>query len=222
MPSEPRERPFDSTNEIALLASDTSSALIGAIVGTALGGPVGTIVGGAVTPSLTRASMAITLALNRRRERAALALSEAASALPSEIDISTVLDDRPDDAEIMIDLLRSAARASDSLIPAYASLIHSLLSNDTSKYRLQILAGAINELNEVHLIVLRKLGNNGGELPAQELSVAVAIPEIELRSIVRDLELRGMIKDCYTDPMTWKLRELGEGIVKILGETSED
>lgn len=197
-------------------ARDASAAALGALVGVALGGLPGAIAGAAVSPVVTGAMKLAMDVLARRRQRAEAILEGAlrVHALTPEQTLQTLMDD-PRKSDDFVSLL-SQAVASDPSTDAVlsAALGELLLSKDEiHRERVLIVADAIRELRSTHLRVLRAIFQSGGVQSATDLAVAVGIPEVELRGVVRGLELRGMIKDSGKHPVEWQIRELGHAIV---------
>ena len=121
----------------------------------------------------------------------------------------------PQKSDDFVSLLTQAV-ASDPSTDAVlsAALGEVLISKDEiHRERVLIVADAMRGLRATHMRVLREISKSGGTQAASDLAVAVDIPEVELRGVVRALELRGMIKDSGRHPVEWKIRELGLAIM---------
>jgi hypothetical protein len=197
-------------------ARDSSAAAIGALVGVALGGVPGAIVGATVSPVLIGTVRIAADVLSRRRQRAE-AIVEGALLRHSLTEAETLqkLADHPQKADDFVSLL-SQAIASDPSIDAVisAALGEILVSRDeTQRERILIVTDSIRGLRPTHMRVLRALHSAGGTMSASAIAEEVHIPQVELRGVVRGLELRGMLKDLGKHPVEWKIRELGRAIM---------
>lgn len=197
-------------------ARDTSTAVIGALVGLVLGGAPGAIAGAAAPPVLTGAARMVADVLARRRQRVE-AIVEQAMRTHSLSPAQAVhqLNESPRAADDFVAVLSQAIasdRSTDGVISA--ALGELLVSrDDIHRERVLIVLDALRGLRSTHMRVLRALHRAGGVMTAAAVAVDVAIPEVELRGVVRELELRGMIKDSGKHPIEWKIRELGRAIM---------
>lgn len=204
---------------------ETGTAVAGALVGFAIGGPVGAVVGAAIPPVGARASRVAARAHARRRQRAESVVEQSfqqAGVSPTDALNNLEADDTR--ADHFFTMLKTIMDTDPIMDNAMALILgESLLAEgDLERERLSILADSIRGLRPVHMRILRAL--SPGSLPATELARVVAVPEVELRATVRDLESRGMIKDTGARPVVWEIRELGQGIVNHQGrkETPND
>ena len=214
---EQREIVHQKRTEIANdAARDASAAALGALIGIALGGLPGALAGAAASPVLTGAMKLAMDVLERRRQRANVIVDGAMRrmALTEEQTLQQLMID-PQKSDDFVSLLTQAV-ASDPSTDAVlsAALGEVLISKDEiHRERVLIVADAMRGLRATHMRVLREISKSGGTQAASDLAVAVDIPEVELRGVVRALELRGMIKDSGRHPVEWKIRELGLAIM---------
>lgn len=200
---------------------DTSSAVIGSLVGLIVGGPFGAVAGAATSPILANTTKIIMQVLKRRKERAMLILETAFCASKISIDESiSILADDSQKADELFNIVRKALESDPCLDRVFGSILREIIHSQTEVdiERFQIIGDAIRGLRTVHLRALRSVFKFGGSIKSSLLSDDLGIPEIELRSVVRDLELKGMIKDKGGTPLVWELRELGTTLIKFLTE----
>ena len=81
---------------------------------------------------------------------------------------------------------------------------------------------AVRNLRSIHIRILHSIHAVGGQQRASDIATDVAVPEAELRGVVRDLELRGMIKDADLHPIEWRIRELGAAVIRMTRDTSKE
>lgn len=217
--SAPDER--STAGELAEVGIDAGSAVAGALVGFAIGGPIGAAVGAVLPPLTARSGRVIAKALAKRNARIAIMVEEsfARAGITPEEAISR-LEDNDALADHFIQLVRTAADSDPTTQAAFTAVFaQSLRAQSTNELeRLSLVADSLKSLRPVHVRILLELEAAGGEASARSLADAVGVPEIELRGAVRGLELQGMIKDVEIHPMTWRLRELGEGVVRYCQE----
>lgn len=192
------------------------SSIVGSIVGLAIGGPVGAVIGATTTPSLVVAYNFANRFMERKYERTKKIVEK--SLLTANIHAQEALeklDSNDELADNYIKLLRIASEADASIDDIMSSVLAACImaSSDIERERLLILSDSLDKMRKTHILILKALYDAGGVLKAKEIAEIIDIPEIELRSVVRDLELRGMIKDRNIHPTEWKLRELGKVII---------
>lgn len=197
---------------------NVSGSVIGALVGLALAGPIGAVLGATTSPILTMTYNVIDRAIERRYERANNIVTQAlyyASLTPQKA--IELLNNSNKKTDEFIRLLRMTVDLDPGLDRTFSAILGNSLvtENEKDSERLSILGDAIRNMRLIHLQILKEISNAGGTLKAKKISTNIGIPEIELRSVVRDLELKGMIKDCGVHPIKWKIRELGSAIVNF-------
>jgi len=199
-------------------AINVSGSVVGAIVGLVLGGPIGAVIGSTTAPAVGMAYNLVNRALERKQERTKEVIESAfiaANLSPNEAIALLDSDDaKTDDFLSLLRIISQSDPSFDSILTALLAESLKTTSNQ-SRERLLILGDAIKNLRTTHFSILKILFNAGGTLKSNQISTQVGIPEIELRSVVRDLELRGMIKDIGNHPVEWKLRELGTTLVNF-------
>ncbi len=194
------------------------SSIVGSIVGLAIGGPVGAVIGATTTPSLVVVYNFANRFIERKYEKTKKIAEKSlviANIQPEEALEKLNLND--DLADSYINLLRIASEADANIADVMSSVLAACLtaSSNKERERLLILSDSLDKMRKTHILILKALYEAGGVLKAKEIAKVIDIPEIELRSVVRDLELRGMIKDRDVHPTEWKLRELGKVIIEF-------
>jgi len=202
---------------VAELAIDTTSSVVGALVGFAVGGPIGAAVGGAAPPVIARVGRITTRAIARRAARAERVATAALTSIDGQIESGVQrLDEEPQLADTFLRLLRDVVDSDEALDALFGALLGEVVKGDTVEVeRAVMIADSLRGLNATQLRILQTIERNGGQLSASEIAAAVGIPEVELRGAVRNLEARGMIKDMDVRPVHWRIRELGEGVVRL-------
>lgn len=209
-------------------ARDATAAIAGALVGIAIGGVPGAVAGAAFSPLLVGVTKVVSDALQRRRLRAeaVFELAITRKGLSPEQTVN-LLETEPEKVDAILNLLKQAADASPDMTPFLASVLGELMVSEQGgqRERLLLLTDAVLGLRSTHLRILKELYSAGGACTASDLASKIEIPEIELRNVVRELELRGMIKDMRKHPIEWRLRELGHSLVSFVdslqkGQTS--
>ena len=197
---------------------NVGTSLVGALVGFAVGGIAGAVVGTTTSPSVMMAYNIINRAIERRKQRTKKVLEtafEIAEITPNEALL--ILESDESKTDDIISLLKIVAETDPNFDNILSSIIGENFKsqNKSNQERLLILADAIRNLRYIHIRILKSIFDAGGILLAEEMSNIVEIPIIELRSIVRDLELRGMIRDTGKVPIEWELRELGQMLIEF-------
>ena len=209
--------------ELVETGVETGSAVVGALVGFALGGPVGAAIGAAAPPVAVRTSNVLARVWKRRQQRAerTLRLAIVRSGM-SDSEVVEKLESSDDLAEHLLSLISLAAETDPQLSSALSQLVaDSLRAEDIRELeRLQAIAAGLRGLTSIQVEILRALRRSDGRLSASAIATAVGFPEVELRGAVRDLELRGMIKDIGEHPVVWRLRELGIGVLLFADASS--
>lgn len=202
----------DSTKAAGLapVVEDAAAGLIGAVVGLAVGGPAGAVIGAATGPAATAGIKLPFQIQARRRERAERIARHALD----RVDVEGV---HADSVDALVSLLQMAVASDVQLDAAFSELAAQALRSDEEKEldRVLMIGDALAGLRRLHIDALRAIQRNGGEMSAAELSQALEFPEYELRFVVRNLELRGMIKDVGVRPIQWRIRELGQGVLQF-------
>jgi hypothetical protein len=199
-------------------ARDASAAAIGALVGVALGGVPGAIAGAAVSPVLTGAVKLAADVLSRRRQRAEAIVEEAMRRHSlTEAETLQQLTNHPQKADDFVSLLSQAIASDPSTDAVLSAAVGEMLvsRDETQRERILIVTDSLRGLRPTHMRVLRAIHLAGGTMSATGIAEEVRIPEVELRGVVRGLELRGMIKDSGKHPVEWKIRELGRAIMAL-------
>lgn len=200
-------------------ARDASAAIAGALIGVALGGGVpGAVAGSAASPLLTGAIKLISDVLQKRRRRAELIVAAAIQnqELSPEQTLEKLQAD-PEKVNAFVELIDQVTHSDPSFDAVLAAALSELIvsKESISQERILIVTDSIRGLRTTHMRVLTAIHRAGGNRTASDLATDIGIPEMELRSVVRDLELRGMIKDLNKHPIEWKLREMGQAIIKF-------
>lgn len=205
------------------LAIDTTSSIVGALVGFAIGGPAGAVLGGAAPPVMARVGRVAAGALARRSARLERVATVALSSIDGEVESGLRrLEDAPDVADTFLQLLSQVVDSDEALDAAFSALLGEIIRGDrVEAERAVMVADSLRGLRATQMRVLQAISANGGELSASDIASAVEIPEVELRGAVRSLEARGMIKDLGVHPVQWRIRELGEGIVRLASEEDQ-
>lgn len=207
----------ENRSDAAELAIDTTSSVVGAMVGLVVGGPIGAAVGGAAPPLIARAGRIASRALARRAARAERVATIALSGPEGNIESGIErLDSDPELADTFFQLLSTVIESDESLDAAFGRLLAEVVrGSSVERERAVMLADSLRGLRPIQLRILQAIDAADGELSASGIATAVAIPELELRAAVRNLEARGMIKDLEIHPVQWRLRELGKGVVTL-------
>ena len=92
-----------------------------------------------------------------------------------------------------------------------------IAKTDKEKDFIHIIADSLAGLRPIHMKVLRVVSSEGGKASPQTISTKLECDEIELRGVVRRLELEGMLEWIENDPdgEMWKIREFGMAIDKF-------
>lgn len=205
------------------LAIDTTSSVVGALVGFVIGGPAGAVLGGAAPPVMARVGRVVAGGLARRSARLERVATAALSSIDGEVESGLRrLEDAPDVADTFLQLLSQVVDSDEALDAAFSALLGEIIRGDrVEAERAVMVADSLRGLRATQMRVLQAISANGGELSASDIASAVEIPEVELRGAVRSLEARGMIKDLGVHPVQWRIRELGEGIVRLASEEDQ-
>ncbi|MDR1002885.1 MAG: hypothetical protein LBL82_06435 [Oscillospiraceae bacterium] len=212
----------NNKKELVKIATDTGisagSSIIGSIIGLAVGGVPGSIIGSVVSPAISAGAKIIRGYFDRRKQRVEN-ITDTATLLAglSQDKIVSDLETNAYKVDEMVKLLKTATESDKSLDGIFSALLANLfLSKDANEQdRIDIFVDALHGLHDIHLKVLLCIDKASGVLGASQISESVGIPEIELRSTVRMLELKGMIRDCEKIPIEWSLRELGKAVVEF-------
>lgn len=197
-------------------------AVISAIVGAVCGGGIsGAVASTAVTTTITTGEQLIERYKARKQEKAERALINAMIA--NQIDDQELIqrlgaDERK--AEVIFLLLKQAAEMDSSFEKTISNLIRAAL--DTSRGEdldlVEEIIRSLSDLRTIHLKVLKAIEDAGGELSPEGIAKATNYGEVELRSVVRKLELDGMIEWLENDPRgeMWRIREFGIAVVNFI------
>ncbi len=212
------EKHYLQNKEMQKDSLSIGSSMVGALVGFAVGGPIGAVVGATTSPTITMTYNILNKALERRKARIEKVLEtafEIAKITPNEA--LKILESDESKTDDLFSLLKIIADTDPSVDNILSSIIGENLKNSVSihRERLLILADAIRNIRAIHLRILKSIFDADGVLTAEEMSNIVGISVIELRSVVRDLELRGMIRDTGKIPIEWELREIGQMLVEF-------
>lgn len=198
----------------------------GALLGAAIGGPVGAVIGGAVGP----AADFFYEAHKRRLARAnRIAAGVAKLTAMSADEVFQRLADSPELGDLGYRVLEiSVSDEQPDRDNALMVLLAEALHGDQSKDNLQhkIMVEVLGDLRKPHIEVLRfisgsKSEHSGSKSP-DEIFVAFPAYEDVLRSLVRTLELHGLIVDDNrlskqpTNEISWRVSELGAALVGIV------
>lgn len=211
-------------NDVKSQSAEIAVTAASSLVGFAIGGPIGAVVGGITTPVVKLANQIVQQWTDRRKRRISLALNSAFSQTnENDEDILRKLADDSSLSDDIIRLIRQLIDTDPEMDFLFATIIASMLSetDETERKRLIVLSDSIKGLNRVQMQIIKLIADHGGFLSANDISVGVDVPEIELRNAVRDLELRGIITDNNSEPTVWELRELGKAISNIISNMEE-
>ena len=215
---------MNKKEDLTQQTTDIALSAAGSLVGFVIGGPVGAVVGGVTTPTTKLAYQVIRLWSERRARRITQIVGTAFKKSGKNTDeiLNGLLVD-PEWADTMLLMIQQLIDTDPELDEVFSSLMASAIKADDSleRKRLVVLNTSIKGLNKVQLQIIRGIYNAGGQLSADSISKYVAIPELELRNAVRDLELRGIIIDNGSEPTIWNLRELGVTIAKFINNLEE-
>lgn len=194
------------------------SAIVGAVCG---GGVIGSIAGTAVATTITTGEQLIERYKARKQEKAERALIRAMVA--DKIDDHDLIEKLGADekkADVIFMLLKQAAELDSSFEQTIANLIRAALNTeqDEDLDLIEEIIRSLSDLRNIHLRVLKAIGDAGGELSPEGIAEATNYGQVELRSVVRKLELDGMIEWVENDPRgeIWRLREFGIAIVNFI------
>ena len=218
------ENKIDTGNEIKSQSVEMTISAASSLVGFAIGGPIGAVIGGATTPAVKLSYQIVQQWIERRKHRISTALDKAFSQTKiSDEDVLLSLSNDSALADDIMRLLRQLVDTDPELDSLFARIIASMIIQPDieERKRLSLLGSAIKGINSVQMHIIKAVATNDNVLSAKELSIAVGIPEIELRNSVRDLELRGIITDNNSEPTVWELRELGKAIANIYFDMEE-
>ena len=205
-------------DEIKKDAINVGGSVIGTIVGLTFGGPIGAVIGATTAPVMGMTYNFINRAVERRKERTKQVIESAFTAADvSPEEAVTLLNSDDVKTDDFLSLLRIISQSDPIFDEVLSALIGESLKAKSNQERelLLILGDAIRNLRATHFSILKAIFDAGGILKSKEIAMQVGIPEIQLRSVVRDLELRGMIKDIGKHPIEWKLRELGTTLINF-------
>ena len=218
------ENKINTGNEIKSQSVEMTISAASSLVGFAIGGPIGAVIGGATTPAVKLSYQIVQQWIERRKHRISTALDKAFSQTKiSDEDVLLSLSNDSALADDIMRLLRQLVDTDPELDSLFARIIASMIIQPDieERKRLSLLGSAIKGINSVQMHIIKAVATNDNVLSAKELSIAVGIPEIELRNSVRDLELRGIITDNNSEPTVWELRELGKAIANIYFDMEE-
>lgn len=220
-----RSLSIKQNNDLEKNAIEIGASAIGALVGFAIGGPAGAVIGSITSPTVSVAQNIIYKAIERRKTRLKNIVVSSMDSTGMRIDDALLeLSNNDKKADELFSLLSLAVSSDKALDCVFSGLIAEVLqSNSTQENdRVLIIGDAVKNLRSIHLKIISALYSAGGILSASEIAKAVDVPEIELRSVVRDLELRGIILDLGKDPVEWKLRKLGQAISLLIQDKREE
>jgi len=222
---------------------DAVTGAIATTAGIALGAnPVSAAVAGASGPALKLAQRLFARAVERRQNRAAQALEQAAAMLDVGLDI---IEERVADHDARLELLArvlgAAAQSSfDQKVTALARVLADGLREDGPPDDSFVLAAALADMEVAHVLALRHLAAapsppddlrrsdrpaRGWEVP----QIEQAMPDLAevMYSVVAVLAGHGLIRDqggvTYPGnigPAVWKVTALGRRCLFLLGEGS--
>lgn len=236
------KEPGDLDKAVADARLDVSAGIAATAASLAMGaGPVPATIIGATGPALKLAHRLLSRAQDRREDRAARALEQAAEILDVGIDI---FDERvinhDDRLELLARVLEAAARTSlEEKVTALARVLAEGLRDGGSVDEAFVIAAALADLEAAHVIVLNHLAVK--PLPPEELwdkpgepprgwdrnQLADALPDVEaiLDGVLAVLEGHGLVR-LQTDS-TWAgvlaiaqraITPLGRRCLFLLGE----
>lgn len=221
------EKKRDKQKEIAVSLQENgisvSTSMLGAFIGLAIGGPSGRIIGAGVTPILKSATKAMLSLIDKKQNRAMKILEGGlVYAQITECKAEERIFGKDETLDDFLAFIQDALSSDKSLDSIYSVLLGELLSceSEQQRDRVFIFFDAIKDLRAIHLKIMESIILFGGSLKAEEISEKVNVSETELRSVVRILELKGMIKDCGVIPITWEIRELGVAVIDLLRKGS--
>jgi len=210
----------ENARDVASTGADVGMSAAGALIGLAIGGPVGAVLGAAAPPLSSLGGRLATRTIQRRFDRAERLFLEVARISRGQSTASVLmgLESSDERTETFVQILGMALNSDESLHSAFAELLRGVVeSSEVSDVeRLEIVAQSLAGLKSVQVRILLELDSAGGRMSARDISARIDIPEEELRFAVRDLEVRGMIKDGDIHPIEWILRELGAGVVAFV------
>lgn len=216
------------------LASDITASAAGALIGIVLAGPAGALAGAATGP-LAKATIEIATASLRARNRRTQAALEQAIKLvedqPRPLEELLIRDEER--LDVAIAALNSAAASSvEAKLEALGACIAraATLERVSDVERLGLLVKALADLEAVHLAVLSHLADRqaGYAVTPTQLESDLRLPAEELRPVVRQLELNGLILDqgrfeAQPAAVKWELSGLGRLCVALLrGNLSDE
>ena len=221
------DKPSSSENLVPLL-SGTTGSVSGALLGLAVGGPAGAIAGAAVGPVVTYSIDYLT----RRRAQAELVLRDAARINGEDVDEFTqALLSSPHKTDLALRILTSGSEAyASEKARALAALLAKIeITEGDPPDDDHVMLNIIDAMERSHMRMLAFIGRQSNESNAETGctpdSLINAFPEYELtmRSIVRTLELHGLILDqSRLDPVShggkvfWQLSPFGRALLDYL------
>lgn len=197
---------------------DSGSAVVGALVGLSVGGPAGAVLGAVASPLASAATRFAVRSYNRRVKRVETVLKNAIdSSEISRVDIEEKLnrdEQLVDDIVLILTQIHTFDLGFDEIIQSILSEII-VSESEQNRDRMLILADTIRGLRRAHVQIIKGMAQNNNVMNADEMSDLVGLSVVELRSVVRGLELRGILKDLGGEPVAWELRELGQAIASF-------
>lgn len=196
-----------------------TGTMVGALTGFIIGGPLGAVVGSSTVPAITLTSNVLNKALQRKSIRIHNLIENAfeiSEKTPEEI--INILDKDDEKTDDLLNLIKLTLDTNPEIDNIFSNLISKIILSETvtERDRLIIISDSLKDLKLIHILVLQSINEEEGVLEATKIADKVKIPEVELRSVVRHLELKGFIKDLEVHPIQWKLRELGIMLLKMI------
>jgi hypothetical protein len=214
----------DGEGEGKRVVREASGATAGALVGLALGGPVGALVGAALAPAVTATLSIMERSARRRFERASATVeraAEMAGSAPAELEDLLAADDHR--LEIALAVLTAAAGTTliEKAEALSAALAATATANQTELDQIELAVHSIESLGRLHIQTLVSVGMFAQGVTPADLGAQIGCDPTDLRPIVRQLELNGLITDAgrmqpNAQTVLWSISVLGQLLVDLL------
>ena len=222
----------DKNTERALeVAREAAGAVAGTLIGGAVGGVPGAVLGAALGPAASATLSILERSVRARFARASETLVNAASMAGIAVeDLEAALTEREDRLNLAADALDAAATSTlREKLDAYAAVLASAAGAnlDAEIDSLQMVVRALAAIERPHVKVLDVISKAAGGIGPDGIAYEIQTPAESLRSIVRMLELHGLITDRggLIDGgvvVEWHITEIGELAIDMLTSRRKD
>ncbi len=206
-------------NEIVTATQNLSLSLVSTFVGSIVGGLNGALIGAAIPGAISLGEKIVKSIIQRRQKKAEKIFVSALIGLNmDEKSAFDILNNDFEKSEIMFTLIKKASELDDKFQDLIVCLIKECLTAKSNKEidLVHIISDSLTGLRPIHLNILKIVVEEGGIASPSLISKKLGYDEIELRSVVRKLELEGMLEWLENDNNeNWKIREFGMAVERF-------